>query len=105
MQITGFQEDAMQAKFNTADVVMIKTPASCSAICQPSDVSPFFRAAKEKLKKLRIDDCRDLGLKSRILAALASSGLSRPQRQMTAEALQLIVVTIQETMKKVSIMK
>ncbi len=35
-----------------ADIDVGKIPASCSGILQPSDVSPLFRAAKEKLRSL-----------------------------------------------------
>jgi hypothetical protein len=30
--------------------LLVKTPASCSAICQPSDTSSFFKASKKRLE-------------------------------------------------------
>jgi len=40
----------VQKLLNTTGIQMGKIPASCSGILQPSDVSPLFRAAKQKLK-------------------------------------------------------
>lgn len=48
-QIETFQDDDIAALFQTALVDFAKTPASCSAICQASDASPFFKATKKRL--------------------------------------------------------
>lgn len=49
-QIEVFQEPKILEAFQDALIDLGKTPASCSAICQASDASPFFKQAKEHLK-------------------------------------------------------
>ena len=51
-QIEVFQEEDMLPLLSTTLIDFGKTPASCSAICQSSDVSPFFKAAKKRLAGL-----------------------------------------------------
>lgn len=46
-QIEMFQEDDILKLFEETLIDLGKTPASCSAICQSSDASPFFKAAKK----------------------------------------------------------
>jgi hypothetical protein len=54
-QIRVFQEERMLQKFSTALIDFGKTPASCSAICQSSDVSDYFLALKKTLSCLEGD--------------------------------------------------
>ena len=49
-QIAVFQEEDLITLFKDALIDFGKTPASCSAICQSSDASPFFKATKKKLR-------------------------------------------------------
>eukprot|EP01033_Poteriospumella_lacustris_P010239 gene10239-7282_t len=48
-QIEIFQEADIIQLFKDASIDFAKTPASCSAICQASDASQFFKAAKKRL--------------------------------------------------------
>ena len=54
-QIRVFQEERMLQKFSEALIDFGKTPASCSAICQSSDVSDYFLALKKTLSCLEGD--------------------------------------------------
>lgn len=51
-QIEEFMKDPCLEDFNNAHIDLGKTPASCSGILQPSDVSVFFKASKRKLKSI-----------------------------------------------------
>ena len=51
-QIEVFQETEMIDLINATLVDLGKTPASCSAVYQSSDVSPLFKAAKKRLASL-----------------------------------------------------
>lgn len=50
-QIKVFQEEEMIKLFKDHDIDFAKTPASCSGICQASDVSKYFCATKCDIKK------------------------------------------------------
>jgi hypothetical protein len=49
-QIEVFQEQEILDLFKEALIDFAKTPASCSAICQASDASPYFKATKKRLR-------------------------------------------------------
>ena len=46
VQIEVWQEAELLEAFKEALIDFEKTPASCSGICQASDVSNFFKASK-----------------------------------------------------------
>ncbi len=48
-QIEVFQGQEILDLFKEALIDFAKTPASCSAICQASDASPYFKATKKRL--------------------------------------------------------
>jgi hypothetical protein len=54
-QIEEFEKEPCLSYFRNAHVDLGKTPASCSAICQASDVSPFFKSAKKVLRGIDIE--------------------------------------------------
>jgi len=58
-QVAIIDEPKLVEKLNNAKIVMAKSPASCSAILQPSDVGPFFKAVKKTLKHLNTDIWND----------------------------------------------
>ena len=65
--------------FSKASIDFIKTPASCSAICQASDASNFFKAAKQKLAHLPLQaygnevlPYEDRSLEARLMAFVAT---------------------------------
>ncbi len=48
-QIEVFQGQEILDLFKEALIDFAKTPASCSAICQASDASPYFKATKKRM--------------------------------------------------------
>lgn len=54
-QIEIFQKQEIINIFKEKRICLGKTPASCSAICQASDASPFFKAAKKRLQYIPSD--------------------------------------------------
>ena len=92
--------------FNEHLIDFGKTPASCSAITQASDVSMFFKAAKQVLK--RICDTRDTNYRSILLAGNLKNAFQQLRLGITAtltnaaenrviDSLQKIVYTIHNT--------
>ena len=65
-QIKVFQEESMLSLFKDALIDFGKTPASCSAICQSSDVSSFFRSMKTSLKTVNDKDWRNEALSKKL---------------------------------------
>jgi hypothetical protein len=97
-QIEVFQEEEMITAFRTALVDFGKSPASCSAICQPSDVGNFFKASKKRLMNSFESDYRDDDLKARIMKVLEDQKYPDEKRSNLCEALQLVVYCIRETL-------
>lgn len=96
-QIEVFQEMEVISAMSTAVVDLGKTPASCSAICQASDASPFFRQAKKHLKhhqsasgvqppKIMMDKLREM--------VNARAGFSDAKKRQIIESLKKIQFTI-----------
>jgi len=54
-QIEVFQEPDILELLRANLIDLAKTPASCSAICQSSDASKFFKASKKRLSHQSID--------------------------------------------------
>lgn len=75
-----------------------KSPASCSAICQPSDVGNFFKASKKRLRNSFERDYRDDDLKARILEVLTEQDYPKEKQSNLCEALQLVAYSIKETL-------
>jgi hypothetical protein len=100
-QIEVFQDADLLQAFEDALIDFGKTPASCSAICQSSDASPFFRAIKKKLKSAcelgkEAYECRILkdGLK-RTLDGILS--FSSAKKEVVCDSLMKVVWAIRET--------
>ena len=81
-----------------------KTPASCSAILQSSDVSMFFKATKQVLKPIQDQPYRSEILHRNLKTAFIhyrserTSGLSSQMESKIIDALQQICYTIHKTL-------
>ncbi len=62
----------MQSLLAAESIDLGKTPASCSAICQSSDVSNFFKASKAALKQVTTKNYKDDILYQRIIKRLGN---------------------------------
>jgi hypothetical protein len=125
-QIEVFQEDDMLQSLDEHDIILVKTPASCSAICQPSDVSSFFKASKKRLeyipRSLRTGSWKIDGVelpvgeedqmeaaitkmiqnkftRSKILDALNCTGYCADKKDKVVTALQRILWAIRDTLR------
>ena len=74
-----------------------KTPASCSAICQSSDVSDFFKATKKALKYITAKRYKNDILFDRIMMVLEAR-FTNDKRKQFADSLCQIVYAIRETL-------
>jgi len=104
-QIEVFQEEDVIQLFKDALIDFGKTPASCSAICQSSDASPFFKAAKKRLKFVCSDennakvDWKKTPIGMDLKEVLAHHpNISDAMQSKIIEGLQLITVTILDTL-------
>jgi hypothetical protein len=68
-QIKVFQETAMRKLFKDVLIDFGKTPASCSAICQSSDVSDFFKGMKKLLRGVNNDNWKNAPLTKKLTTA------------------------------------
>jgi len=73
-QIKVFQETAMLKLFKDALIDFGKTPASCSAICQSSDVSDFFKGMKKLLRGVNNDNWKNAPLTKKLTIEFRSQG-------------------------------
>jgi hypothetical protein len=124
-QIEVFQEPEMLASLDASKILLVKTPASCSAICQPSDVSAFFKASKKRLEYLprasRIEGSKsnNLGMapseeekmetdlrvlyannrvRARILSALSCTKYASDKKERVIDALQRVAWALRDTL-------
>ena len=104
-QIRILQEEEMQRLFDETLIGVGKTPASCSAITQSSEVSMLFKAAEQVLKDITRNDYRN-ALLERILKTVFiqlrmqyrdSDFMSSPKECRFIDTLQRIVYTIYKT--------
>lgn len=125
-QIEVFQERDMLDLLDAHNVLLVKTPASCSAICQPSDVSTFFKASKKKLEYMprssRVGAWKLEGVempraeedqmeealgalyqnafvKAKLLQALRNTRFAHDKKERVVDALQRIIWAIRDTLK------
>jgi hypothetical protein len=98
VQIEVFQEPEMIEAFKTALIDFGKTPASCSAICQPSDVSNFFKASKKKLQNSFERDYGDADLEKKLLQVLGNRNYNSEKKGLICDALLLVIYSIKETL-------
>ena len=100
-QIEVFQMADMLQKFIVALVDFGKTPASCSAICQSSDASVFFKAVKQKLKGIfdLAGGYTNTGLNDRLKTIITPRKFSASIKAKMVDAMQQVVTTIKEVIK------
>ena len=100
-QIEVFQEDDVLAAFKDTLIDFGKIPASCSAICQSSDVSPFFKATKKKLKsavQLGKDTYGSRVLQDNLQNAVADiASITLQKKAAIVDALLQVIWAIRET--------
>jgi hypothetical protein len=102
-QIKVFQEEGMLSLFKEALIDFGKTPASCSAICQSSDVSSFFKAMKASIKGVDDHPWRNVSLHKKLKAALQARqncGISACNQSKLIEGLQKIAFCMQKVVNK-----
>ena len=103
-QIRVFQEEEIRELFRENMIDFGKTPASCSAILQSSDVSMFFKATKQVLKSIQDQQYRSDILDRNLRTAFIhyrtqrNSGLSPAMESKIVDALQQICYTIHKTL-------
>lgn len=98
-QIEAFQDSSILNLFSDSGIAFAKTPASCSAICQPSDASPFFKGVKTHLKKGSgnvepYEDPSHLRARQEIDLALTDRSFSADKKTTIAKALLRVVVSL-----------
>lgn len=71
-QIEAFQEELMLQLLRDLNIDLGKTPASCSGICQSSDVSNFFKAAKKHCQFIDEERPTDFLLRDRLVRVFAA---------------------------------
>jgi len=102
-QIRVFQEDCMLALFRDALIDFGKTPASCSAICQSSDVSSFFKAMKTSVSNVQDQLWQNASLAKKIKAfftSRATCGISAVNKSKLVDGLQKITFCMQKVLNK-----
>ena len=98
-QMKIFREETMLSLFRDSLIVFGKTPASCSAICQSSDVSSYFRSMKTSLKSVNDKDWRNEALSKKLKSFLSSrinSGITSCNQSKIVEGLKKISFSMQE---------
>jgi hypothetical protein len=104
-QIEVFQEEEMLELFRQHFIDFAKTPASCSAICQASDASPFFKAVKKRLAHgmCTFDPFKDKAYK-KVVACLTefidSRNFTSSKKEIIIKSLLKVVEAIRETVTK-----
>lgn len=99
-QIEVFQEPELLEAFKAALIDFGKTPASCSGICQASDVSNFFKASKKRVKTLYSDNFVDAEVEEDIMAMLTEMNFSSEKKRLVCDALQLVARAVQDTLTR-----
>jgi hypothetical protein len=100
-----FLEEPCLSYLREAKIALCKTPASCSAVSQPSDVSPFFKASKRKFAK-NADYIQDQRL-TKILTAILDkrTELSAAHRSRYIEGLGRLIAAVSCVYNKSTIRK
>ena len=106
-QISVFQEEQMLALFVEALIDFGKSPASCSATCQSSDASVFFKALKAKLKSVSKEMAANGALEKRLkdfiekklINADGSPHFSSERKTQTVGSLLIFSYTVKETLR------
>lgn len=103
-QIRVFQEEEIRELLTENMVDFGKTPASCSAILQSSDVSMFFKSTKQVLKSIQDQPYGSNILRANLKTAFINyrsqrtSGLSTAMESKIVDALQQISYTIHKAL-------
>ena len=105
-QIEVFQEQDIIDLLKENLIDLGKTPASCSAICQSSDVSSFFKAAKKRLRFTCSNKAHKVDLKKTDIGIFLTEEVFSQREKMPdamksklIDGLQYIAATIQDTLK------
>jgi hypothetical protein len=98
-QITVFQEQQHLQAFASTKINLGKPPASCSAVCQSSYVSDFFKATKRALKHVHTKFHMDDLLYQNIITCLDNCFTTERNKQI-ADGLCQIMTAIDETLTK-----
>ena len=99
-QIDIFQEEESLKLLSDHLIDFAKTPASCSAICQSSDASMFFKATKKHLEGIRYRDYNDKQLEKGIKQFLdTKTTFSSDLKKVTNDSLQQLIYCIKMTIK------
>lgn len=98
-QIEVFQEDDILTLFNDNNIDLGKTPASCSAICQSSDASPFFKAAKKALSFIDTNFRKSVRLTKALSAIIRTRQFTDQKKTTIIDALQRIVYVLHEVLR------
>jgi len=105
-QIRVFQEAEMLILFLAALIDFGKTPASCSAICQSSDVSDFFKALKTLLANMHGQNWKKQSLCANLKIILrARAGISVANQDKIVDGLQKLVFGMQKVLNPDIIIK
>ena len=102
-QMKIFQEETMLSLFRDSLIDFGKTPASCSAICQSSNVSSYFRSMKTSLKSVKVKDWRNEALSKKFksfLSARINSGITSCNQSKIVEGLKKISFSVQKNTEK-----
>jgi len=97
-QIRVLQEPDILSQLSDTLIDLGKSPASCSAKHQASDVSSWFKVSKKKQKTLTPEEYRNDVLKGRINTVLANTGLSSDKRKKALFGLLSLVYTFKVTL-------
>lgn len=102
-QIEVFQQPEIIQLFEENHIDLAKTPASCSGICQPSDVSPFFLASKKRLrspspKKFLLTDDENHMAVTDLRTALEGTQFSNEKKTIVMKSVIKVAQAIRETL-------
>jgi hypothetical protein len=98
-QIEVFLEEETLKEISDSLIDLGKTPASCSGICQSSDVSPFFKAAKKKLKFVESCNYENEGLTENLQSVFSTKkSITSENRKKYIDSLEKIIFSIKSTL-------
>ena len=114
-QIRVFQKEEIRQSLNLNLIDLGKTPASCSAILQSSDVSMFFKTTKQLLKNSQTQPYKNATLERSLTTAFHAyhqrngentrRGISPAMQSKIINSLQQIVFVIHKTLNPDIIIK
>ena len=98
VQIEVWQEAELLEAFKEALIDFGKTSASCSGICQASDVSNFFKASKKRVRSMYTEDYVDEAVQEEIMTILTAMNVSSEKKRIICDALQIVSRAVQDTL-------